>query len=161
MTDLPPLPGALTIPIELRLRYAHGLGGLSPYFAGLERGVAMATRCHDCHRTWFAPRLTCACGGRVLEWVELSGRGTVTALTRGRATLPGTGIVAEFGFALIQLEGADNLCFGRLGRTASQLCRGSAVRLSRAEGPWAHPAQCAEYVPDADAAGFRGGDEIG
>ena len=141
-------PQAPVASLELRLRYAHALGDLAPYFAGLERGVAVATRCSSCGRTWFAPRLTCTCGGRSLAWVELSGRGTVVALTRGRATLPGTEVTAEFGFALIRLEGADNLCFGRLADEAARLAPGSAVRLARAVGAWAHPAQCAEYVPD-------------
>jgi uncharacterized OB-fold protein len=127
----------------------HGLGGLSPYFAGLERGVALATRCPRCGKTWFAPRLTCTCGSRVLDWVELAGRGSVVALTRGRAMLPGTGVVGDFGFALIRLDGADNLCFGRLGGAASHVVPGSAVQLVRAEGRWPHPAQCAEYVPAA------------
>jgi hypothetical protein len=150
MTEPAPGAAAATVLIELRLRYAHGLGGLAPYFAGLERGVAMATRCRGCGRTWFAPRLSCPCGGRELDWVELTGRGTIVTLTRGRAVLPGTGNAGEFTFALIQLDGADNRCFGRLGGASSQPGPGSAVRLSRAEGDWAHPAQCAEYVPDAD-----------
>ena len=140
--------GAMTVPIDLHLSYAHGLGALSPYFAGLCRGVAMATRCHDCRQTWFAPRLVCRCGSTSMDWVQLTGRGTIVAATHGRATLPGTDVTAEFGFALIRLDGADNLCFGRLGRAASRLGAGSAVRLSRAEGEWAHPAQCAEYVPE-------------
>ena len=143
MTDATPPPA----PLELRLRYAHALGDLAPYFTGLERGVAMATRCASCGRTWFAPRLTCTCGGRSLAWVELSGRGTVVALTRGRATLPGTEFTADFSFALIRHDGADNLCFGRLAQ-AARLGPGSAVRLARAAGEWAHPAQCAEYVPE-------------
>jgi uncharacterized OB-fold protein len=137
---------AYAVPIELRLRYAHGLGGLSPYFAGLERGVALATRCPTCNRTWFAPRLTCTCGSRVLEWVELSGYGKVVALTRSRVMLPGTTVVDDFAFALIRLDGADNLCFGRLDGALSQLAPGSRVRISRAAGQWAHPAQCAKYV---------------
>jgi len=140
---------ARTVPIELRLRYAHGLGGLAPYFTGLERGAALATQCPACRRTWFAPRLTCTCGGRALAWVELSGRGTIAALSRGRAVLPGTDFVADAGFALIRLDGADNLCFGRLAAAASRLGPGARVRLARAQGRWAHPAQCAEYVPDA------------
>jgi len=151
MTEPPPGGApAYAVPIELRLHYAHGLGGLSPYFSGLERGVALATRCPGCHRTWFPPRLACACGSRSLAWVELSGRGIVVALTRSRAMLPGTTVTDDFGFALIRLDGADNRCFGRLGRAASQLGPGSVVQLCRAEGQWAHPAQCAEYLPAAD-----------
>lgn len=145
-----PLPGdtpAYAVPFELHLHYAHGLGALSPYFAGLERGVALATRCTRCRKRWFAPRLTCTCGCRVLDWVELSGLGSVVALTEGRAMLPGTGVVDDFAFALIRLDGADNLCFGRVVGPASQCAAGTAVRLSRAAGQWPHPAQCAEYVP--------------
>jgi len=136
-----------TVPIELALRYAHPLGALAPYFAGLERGVAMATRCGACGRTWFAPRLVCTCGGAKVEWTQLSGRGTLVAVTHGRATLPGTQITAQFGFALIRLDGADNQCFGRLAAASASLAAGSAVRVSRAAGDWAHPAQCVEYVP--------------
>jgi uncharacterized OB-fold protein len=137
---------APTFPIDLSLRYAHGLGALAPYFSGLERGAAMATRCRSCGRTWFAPRLVCTCGGRDVTWVELTGRGTLAAVTRGRAVLPGTAFVAENGFALIRLDGADNACFGRLSHAASQLGPGGAVRLARAQGPWVHPAQCVQYV---------------
>jgi hypothetical protein len=79
----------------------------------------------------------------------LSGRGTIATLTRGHGMLPGTGTVGATGFALIRLDGADNLCFGRLAAAASRLGPGARVRLARAQGRWAHPAQCAEYVPDA------------
>lgn len=153
MAELPAAPPAAPIvAIELRLRYAHGLGGLAPYFAGLERGVAMATRCRGCRRTWFAPRLACICGGREMDWVELSGRGTVVAMTRGSAVLPGTRSGDEFVFALIQLDGADNRCFGRLGGASLQLAPGSAVWLSRAKGEWTHPAQCVEYIAEGNPA---------
>ena len=159
MTDdsAPPTAVALVIPIELRLHYAHGLGELSPYFAGLERGAAIATRCRDCHRTWFAPRLVCACGCRTLDWVELRGRGTIVALTRGRATLRSLATADEFGFALIRMDGADNLCFGRLGGIPEELAPGSPVKLRRTKGDWAHPAQCAEYVAEG-AGSMRSGE---
>jgi uncharacterized OB-fold protein len=150
MTDRA-VPAAQTVALELRLAYAHGLGDLAPYFSGLERGVAVATRCTSCRRTWFAPRLTCTCGSRALDWIELSGRGRIVAVTRGRAALPGAGNAADFDFALIRLDGADNACFGRLGGTPEALHPGVAVRLVRAAGTWAHPAQCAEYVRAAVA----------
>lgn len=141
---------AYSVPFTLELRYTHPLGALSTYFAGLERGAALATRCPHCRRTWFAPRLVCSCGRRDMQWVELSGRGTVTAVTNGRAALPGTDVVDNFLFALIKLDAADNLCFGRVRRTERPVERGTRVELRRAEGQWAHPAQCAEYVAIAD-----------
>ena len=147
MTESTP-DAAPSVSIDLRLRYTHPLGELTPYFAGLERGVAMGTRCRSCRRTWFAPRLCCTCGAGAMDWVALSGRGTVVALTRSRTTLPGSGVTGEFEVALIRMEGTDNLCFGRLGAATPPLVRGSTVRLVRAQGDWAHPAQCAQYVSD-------------
>ena len=140
-------PDAASASLDLRLRYTHALGDLAPYFAGLERGVAMATRCRGCRRTWFTPRLTCICGEGEMDWVALSGRGTAVALTRGHTTFPGSGVTGEYAFALIRMEGADNLHFGRLA-AATSIVRGSTVRLVRAQGAWAHPAQCAEYIGD-------------
>ena len=143
-----PIAPAFAVPIELRLLYAHGLGELSPYFAGLQRGMAWATRCRSCNKTWFAPRLVCTCGACSVDWVELTGRGIIAAMTRGRAMLPGTTIVNEFNFALIRIEGADNLYFGRLGGAPGELAPRSVVRLRLADGEWAHPAQCVEFVLD-------------
>lgn len=137
---------ARSVPLELRLHYTHGLGALSPYFAGLERGVACATRCTICRRTWFPPRSTCTCGARTLEWFELSGRGTIVDVTQTRMKLPGSSAASDFAFALLRLDGADNLCFGRLARAAAHLGSGALVQLSRAQGPWPHPSQCAEFV---------------
>jgi uncharacterized OB-fold protein len=141
------------VAVEIVLRYTHGLGDLAPYFDGLERGAAVARRCANCGRTWFPPRVVCGCGSADGEWVELAGRGTIVAATRGRATLPGTPVTGELGFALIRLDGADNLAFGRLAGEAARLTPGAAVRLRRADGEWAHPAQCAEYAPDDGARG--------
>ena len=64
---------------------------------------------------------------------------------------------SNFGFALIRMEGADNLCFGRLGGLPGELAPGSLVQLRRAKGDWAHPAQCAEYAAEG-AGSMRSGE---
>ena len=49
-------------PIEVTLRYTHSLGGLAPYFKGLEEGRAIASTCATCGRNLVpaAPRLLLA-----------------------------------------------------------------------------------------------------
>ncbi|MEP7207539.1 MAG: OB-fold domain-containing protein [Casimicrobiaceae bacterium] len=141
-----PSDGNVAVPLELRLRYDHALGELSPFFRGLEAGRAVATRCGDCGRTWFAPRLVCVCGSRAMHWVELAGLGTIEAITVGRSVLPCADVAATFAFALIRLDGAANACFGRVAMNDSSLGRGDRVRLRRAAGTWPHPVQCAEYA---------------
>lgn len=153
MTDSPPpYDERVAVPLELRLRYDHALGDLSPFFRGLEAGRAWATRCGDCERAWFAPRLVCACGGRAMRWVELGGAGTIEAMTVGRSVLPCADLASTFAFALIRLDGAQNACFGRLAADATSLGRGGRVRLRRAAGSWPHPVQCAEYAAWVPAA---------
>jgi uncharacterized OB-fold protein len=133
--------------LELTLRYDHGLGALATYFEGLERGIAMATTCPACARTWFPPRLTCTCNARTpMAWRQLSGTGTVVAVTLCSTTLPFTTTRADFVFAIVQLEGAINRAFGRL---TTALAPGTRVILTRADGDYAHPAQRCLFVPVA------------
>lgn len=140
---------ALSVDLSISLRYSHGLGDLSPYFAALTRGDALATRCEPCRRTWFAPRLVCACGSRDISWRPLAGSGVLQQVTSGRTLLPGTPIAGTFAFALIRMDGADNLCLGRIMVDDRELHAGQRVRLALAARSWVHPAQCCDFVLDA------------
>jgi len=53
------------------------------FYEELERGRFMTTRCPVCDHTFFPPRIVCPrCLGSELDWVELSGRGTLYAFTQ-------------------------------------------------------------------------------
>lgn len=53
------------------------------FFDELAKRRFMTTRCLPCGQTFFPPRLVCpGCMGRELEWVALSGRGTLYAFTQ-------------------------------------------------------------------------------
>lgn len=143
MTD-----SALNVNLEIGLRYAHGLGDLSLYFAALIRGEALATQCKVCQRTWFAPRLTCSCGSQDVTWRLLAGRGVMKHVTSGRALLPGTNIAGAFTFGLIRMDGADNLCLGRVVADDREPLPGQTVHLARITRPWVHPAQACDFVLD-------------
>jgi uncharacterized OB-fold protein len=53
------------------------------FYSELAAGRFMTTRCSTCETTFFPPRSVCpTCLGAELEWVELSGRGSVYAYTQ-------------------------------------------------------------------------------
>jgi len=139
--------------LDLALRYRHATGALGPYFAGLFDGIALGTRCDRCGKTWFPPRLTCTAGHVVTRWEQLAGTGVVHSVTRGPGRLPFRQETGEHAFALIMLDGACNLAFGRLvgnaaGRaTGDMLAKsGDTVRLVRPDMPAPHPAQYACFA---------------
>jgi uncharacterized OB-fold protein len=51
---------------------------IETYYKGLAEGKLKARRCKDCGKYTFPPTGCCShCGGWSVEWVELSGRGTL------------------------------------------------------------------------------------
>jgi uncharacterized OB-fold protein len=52
------------------------------FYRRLENGELSTTRCAGCERSFFPPRERCARCGASVEWLELSGRGTVYAFTQ-------------------------------------------------------------------------------
>lgn len=145
MAEDEPNPPAATIDLAFTYRYRHGLGALSHYFDGLERGEAHATRCASCGRTWFPPRLVCACGSDKTQWARLAGTGEVRAVTEGTMAPPLDAPRPSGCFALIAMDGADNLAIGRISETGP-VVRGSWVRLVADPHHRAHPAQAAAFV---------------
>lgn len=141
-------PDGRLVPLTLTLNYAHPLGALAPYFRGLEEGRAVAARCPACGRTWFPPRLACPDHGWATDWVELSGRGRVVSVTVAESTLPFGAARERRALALVALDGAANLAFGRLAGDPAAARPGLKVRLERAPGAWPHPAQAAWFVAD-------------
>lgn len=137
---------ARVIALTTAFRYSHGLGGLSPWAEGLERGEALATRCSACKRVWFAPRLVCICGGREMEWLTLPGTGVVRTACEGSLTLPLTDRSGVWPLGLVAMDGADNAVLGRLATRAAPL-PGLRVRLTLDPGARAHPVQAALFLP--------------
>ncbi len=116
------------IAIDMHFRYQHPLGARAPYFDGLSQGRAMASRCGGCGRVSFAPARCCTPD---FQWQELPGTGRVVAATDG--------------FALIAMDGADNLTLGVL---QAQAAAGQRVHLALAPGPVEHPSQAVFFQVD-------------
>lgn len=114
--------------LTLELRYAHGVGDLLPYFEALARGEGRATRCAQCARAWFPPRLVCPRCHAGLRWIVLPGTGVVRAVTRSIGRLPFDLQSRPLVLALIAMDGADNLAMGRIAGTGD-VRAGDVVRL--------------------------------
>ena len=82
--------------IRQQLDYRIAAGALAPYVAGLQDGRAVAARRLD-GEVSFPPAQAAGANGGV-EWVELSGLGSLIARTDG----PGGS------FGLVHFDGADN-----------------------------------------------------
>ena len=55
---------------------------IATYYDGLAIGLLKARRCKDCNKITFPPTGCCEyCGGWALDWVELSGKGTLLYAT--------------------------------------------------------------------------------
>lgn len=122
------------IPLKLELDYAYSLGDLKPYFDALRQGRALASRCPECGRTSFPPRLVCNVDRFPATWQELTGCGSIQQLSAGRNAT----------FAQIAMDGADNQCLGRL--EGSDFRKGDRVRLDAVKAvETAHPASCAVF----------------
>ena len=124
----------LYFPLRLELDYNYSLGELKPYFDALQAGKARASCCSACGRVRFPPRLVCDHDQHKATWISLSGLGTIQYVTAGR----------NHTFAQIAMDGASNLCLGRL--AGQNLKKGDRVQLEANERrDNAHPASHALF----------------
>lgn len=139
---------AAPLTLELQLRYAHTPGALRPYFEALQLGQALASHCPQCQRNWFPPRLLCPYDRATTEWLRLSGHGHIINVTNGTSRLPLTQSSAYHCFALVALDGADNVSFARVVGDERAIQPGTRVRFSAVRTATPHPAQSACFVVD-------------
>lgn len=81
------------------------------FYEELEDGRILGRKCPACGGVQFPPRIACtACGCFDQEWVEISGRGTLTDLTLpSRMTGPSTEVFKPFVMGCIVLEEGPEL----------------------------------------------------
>ena len=127
-------------PLKVELDYSYSFGALDQYFKALAEGRALGTFCPKCGRTSFPPKLICDIDHSHTEWRELEGTGVVRELTAG---VDAHG--QETQFALIAMDGADNLSLGRL--KGSQFNTGDRIMIDVENPNASHPAQCAVFRP--------------
>ena len=94
--------------IIMEYKYAAGLVG-SRFLTELrDNQRIMGIRCPKCNRVYVPPRLTCKeCFGNLDEWMELSGKGTLSSYTVVYYSEPFQPVEPPIIYGIIQLDGAD------------------------------------------------------
>ena len=116
------------------------------YFSALEDSAAdrfyreladnrfMTTRCEACDLTFFPPRSVCPlCLSADIEWVELSGRGTVYAFSQQHYAIVHTKPEVV---GAIELEGCSGRMFALIGALLEDVEIGMSVRADFFESPF-------------------------
>lgn len=82
---------------------------LKKFYDGLSEGKFYATKCPKCGDVEFPPLPTCnTCGCLDMEWIELTGEGTVTDLgLTGDRFRNYQGAFPEFGFGYVTMDGGS------------------------------------------------------
>ncbi len=105
---------------------------LSAFFDRLRAGALTTTRCTECQKVHWPPRVACPqCHSEALEWVDLPMSGTIYAFSAVLGGAP-SGMEDDVPFAvgLVDLKGAPLRIFGRIeGRPWSELHIGDRVRV--------------------------------
>lgn len=125
-------------PLSIEFEYEYSLGELKPYFDALKKGIAVASKCPTCGTVSFPPRLTCDQNRHTTTLIELRGTGHIKSVTKGK-DVHGKTII----FALISMDGADNLSLGRV--SGDEISIGDKVRLGVSDLECVHPVQRALF----------------
>ena len=110
MSEKTPAKEPLLVPGWIIAPYVYTVGALgSKFFIELrDHKKILGIKCHQCNRVYMPPRLTCShCFSKLEDWVELSGKGTLTTYTVVHYSLPIHPVEAPFAYGIIQLDGAD------------------------------------------------------
>jgi uncharacterized OB-fold protein len=133
---------------EQTFQYRHSLGKYSRFFLALEQGRLLATACPACGQVWLPPRPHCPRDLAIMNWTELSGRGTLMSWTE----IPRAPRYADTGspyiLAYVALEGASTMFLQRL-RVADgvPLEHGMPVKTVFTPEPVSHPLELFWFEP--------------
>ena len=96
--------------VPIRHRYTPGVAG-EKFFAGLKRGVFIASRCDGCGITYCPSRLFCerCFAGPLDSDVEVGSQGVVESFTVGYSGLEGEKLEQPVAVGLVRLDGADTV----------------------------------------------------
>jgi len=102
------------------------------FWEGLQKGQLLARKCRRCGETFFPPRSHCPhCLGNDLEWVGLSGKGTLYSWTE--VSIAGAEFDTPFLLGLVDLsEGIGRVAAKIIGAEAHQLRIGMPVKITYA-----------------------------
>lgn len=100
-----------------------------PFWDGLDEGVLRTSRCVRCGHMTFPPKPVCPeCWGREVEWVDLSGRGTLYSFTEVSAAPAMFADGAPYVLCLVDLDEGVR-CLSRVLASWNELAPDMRVRM--------------------------------
>ena len=113
MTDKMKEP--LLVPSQWQFNYLYSYGRVSRFFREvMENKKIYATRCNSCKFTWSPPRGGCPkCHGE-LEWVPLSGEGTITSYCIVYVGTSEFDHEVPYAVGYIRMDGCDTSMYQRI-----------------------------------------------
>ena len=102
-----------------------------PYWDGLREHQLRMQQCSDCRLIWYPPAPVCpGCWGTLIEWVPLSGRGTVNSwVVFHQAYLKGYDGEVPFNVAEVTLEEGPRLMTNLVGVANDEIEMGMPVEI--------------------------------
>jgi uncharacterized OB-fold protein len=103
-----------------------------PFWDAARRRELQVQRCRACGTHVFYPRHLCTtCGSSDLEWVQVSGRGTVFTYTVAhRPTHPGFADLVPYAIAVVELEEGPKLTTNIVGIDPNDVVVGLPVQVT-------------------------------
>ncbi len=93
---------------DMTIHYRYSVGELTKFFKEIrDNGKLFGTRCTKCGFGFFPPRLNCQKCYVPCEWVELSGKGEITAGTMAHFGVSNFGDKIPLAIAFIKMDEMD------------------------------------------------------
>lgn len=100
--------------VDVQYEWSAGIAG-TRFFAELQEGRIMGTKCPECQRVLVPPRIFCEeCFVDADEWVEVSTHGTVVTFAESYFGLQGQKLDEPWYVGIIRLDDSDGGLFHRL-----------------------------------------------
>ncbi len=129
MPGLTILDGKYIASMDLYPQQSKHFNRIYPFYQYLREGRFTTTKCQDCGKEAFPPRVICPeCLSENLEWVDLPTRGTIKVFTEENVGVP-LGFEAPLIHALIDLGGRLDLFTRVVNCRVGQLKEGDEVQL--------------------------------
>lgn len=124
------LEGKYAVTMDMWPQQGPDFNRIHPFYEHLRQGRLTTTRCRDCGRQAFPPRVICPqCLSENLEWVDLPATGRVLVATEEEVGVP-VGFESPLVHALIDLGGQLTLFARVKGCKMGELKEGDEVRLA-------------------------------
>ncbi|KKM12500.1 hypothetical protein SY88_02890 [Clostridiales bacterium PH28_bin88] len=123
------LEGKYAVTMDMYPLQSKEFNRIYPFYDNLREGRLTTTRCHQCGKQAFPPRVICPeCLSENLEWVNMPAKGKVLVVTEEEVGVP-LGFETPLIHALIDLGGQLTLFARVINCTQGELREGEEVKL--------------------------------